>query len=209
MINIIGTDEICSRLEHSKRFKNGVECHALPMGEASPQTCSTVDVFNGNVARTRTPHGWEQRDATRKIVRALAYMLQNLDKPIQMPALGALAGVSMSHFYHLFKLATGCTPNDFFIRARLRRASELLQETDLSVKEVAAALGYDDPFYFSRMFKSVHGVSPKEYRVIVAKSECSPPKKALEVYERKTSESFLPFAFEPQPKQQNHALTKC
>jgi len=46
----------------------------------------------------------------------------------------------------------------------MRQASELLETTSASVKEVAAALGYDDPFYFSRVFKSVHKVPPSRYR---------------------------------------------
>jgi len=119
-------------------------------------------------------------------------MLQNLDKPVQMPTLGKLTGVSMSHFYHLFKLATGRTPNDFFISVRIRRACELILGTDLSVKQVAASLGYDDQFYFSRLFKSVNGLSPREYRVMAAKSECSPKRMALDAFERKTFEPLLP-----------------
>lgn len=113
---------------------------------------------------------------------AMAYMLQNLDKPIQMPALASLTEVSMSHFYQLFKLTTGYTPNDFLIRARIRRACELLRGTHLSVKEVAAALGYNDPLYFSRVFKSVNGVSPGEYRVMTAGLEYSQKSCGLEAF---------------------------
>jgi transcriptional regulator GlxA family with amidase domain len=116
---------------------------------------------------------------------AVAYMLQNLDKPIQMPALATLTEVSMSQFYHLFKLATDCTPNNFLIRARIRRACKLLRGTDLNVKEVAAALGYSDQFYFSRMFKSIHGVSPREYRVKTAGLEYSQKRSGAEAFERK------------------------
>jgi len=46
----------------------------------------------------------------------------------------------------------------------MQRAGELLQTGNLSVKEVAAMMGYDDPFYFSRRFKSAHGIAPLEYR---------------------------------------------
>jgi hypothetical protein len=48
----------------------------------------------------------------------------------------------------------------------MQHACRLLDETGLSVKEVAAALGYDDPFYFSRIFKSVNRVAPSEYRLL-------------------------------------------
>ena len=46
----------------------------------------------------------------------------------------------------------------------MRRACELLRNENLSVKEVAALLGYSDPYYFSRLFKSVIGVAPRSYR---------------------------------------------
>src|SRR5262249_10574748 len=59
---------------------------------------------------------------------------------------------------------TGFAPEDFFIRLKIQRACEILEATDLCVKEVAAKLGYDDAFYFSRLFKSVNGVAPTEYR---------------------------------------------
>ena len=47
----------------------------------------------------------------------------------------------------------------------MRRASEILETTCLSVKEVAGMFGYEDQFYFSRMFKAVHGIPPREFRV--------------------------------------------
>jgi AraC-like DNA-binding protein len=46
----------------------------------------------------------------------------------------------------------------------MNHARELLNSTGSSVKEIAATMGYDDPFYFSRVFKSVHQVAPAEYR---------------------------------------------
>jgi AraC-like DNA-binding protein len=82
--------------------------------------------------------------------------------------LSAIAGVSDSHFFPLFKSATGCTPIDFFIRLRMTRACELLQNQKMTIKEVADLIGYDDPFYFSRLFKSVIGVAPRDYRRMIA-----------------------------------------
>jgi transcriptional regulator GlxA family with amidase domain len=115
-------------------------------------------------------HEWQQRKAAARISKAVAYMLANLKEPVRIADLSKLTGSSTSNFYHLFKVATGCSPNDFFIRARMERACELLQSTDLSVKEVAALLGYYDQFYFSRVFKSVHHVPPSHYRTVRAPS---------------------------------------
>jgi AraC-like DNA-binding protein len=101
-----------------------------------------------------------------KIEQSIAYMLQHLDEPLQVATLAAQANISASHFFALFKRQTGCAPIDCFIRLRMQHACRLLDETGLSVKEVAATLGYDDPFYFSRIFKTVNHVAPSEYRLL-------------------------------------------
>jgi AraC-like DNA-binding protein len=93
-------------------------------------------------------------------------MLRHLDEPLQVATLAARANISPSHFFALFKRQIGCAPIDYFIRLRMQHACRLLDETVMSVKEVAAALGYDDPFYFSRIFKSVNQVAPSEYRLL-------------------------------------------
>ena len=54
---------------------------------------------------------------------------------------------------------------DYFTRLRMEKARCLLDTTEASVKEVAATLGYDDPFYFSRVFKSVNQLAPSNYRM--------------------------------------------
>jgi AraC-like DNA-binding protein len=100
-----------------------------------------------------------------KVDRSIAYMAAHLNEPLQVSTLAALVSVSPSHFFSLFKQRTGSPPIDYFTRMRMRHASDLLHSTSASVKEVAAALGYDDPFYFSRVFKSVHNVSPSHYRM--------------------------------------------
>lgn len=179
MINIIDTDYICSPLEYSNHFKDGAEGQVSPSDMTFPQSRPGANVLGGIAAGTRISDSRSQHKATRITGMAVAYMLQNLDKPIQMPALATLTEVSMSQFHHLFKLATGCTPNSFLIRARMRRACKLLRGTDLNVKEVAAALGYSDQFYFSRVFKSVKGVSPSQYSSMAAELEEAPKERHL------------------------------
>jgi transcriptional regulator GlxA family with amidase domain len=109
-------------------------------------------------------------DADRRIERTIAYMKEHLHQPLQAAALASRANVSLSHYFALFKRLTGCTPIDYFIHLRMERAREMLESTALTVKEVAAALGYDDPFYFSRVFKSTSGLAPTDYRYAQRKS---------------------------------------
>ena len=104
----------------------------------------------------------------RKIARSIAYMSCHLDQPLQVAGLAAQVNISPSHYFALFKRHTGSAPIDYFIRLRMRHACRLLAETAMNVKEVAAALGYDDPFYFSRVFKSVNQVAPSDYRARIA-----------------------------------------
>ena len=107
-----------------------------------------------------------ESEAVRKIEQSISYMLRHLHEPLQVATLAARANVSPSHFFALFKRQIGCAPIDYFIRLRMQHACRLLDETVMSVKEVAATLGYDDPFYFSRIFKSVNHVAPTEYRLL-------------------------------------------
>ena len=102
--------------------------------------------------------------AIRKIEESIAYMMRHVDMPLQAATLVARANVSQSHFFTLFKRYVGYTPIDFFIRLRLQRACHLLEGTEMSVKAIAYALGYDDPFYFSRVFKSFNRIAPSKYR---------------------------------------------
>lgn len=133
----------------------GNQC-ARAFGEGSRDDRGEVPVAPANP---------DQHASARKIERSIAYMIQHLDRPLQVSTLAATVNVSPSHFFALFKKWAGCPPIDFFIRLRMQRACHLLEATSLSVKEIAAQLGYDDAFYFSRIFKSVHAMPPRDYRV--------------------------------------------
>jgi len=103
-------------------------------------------------------------DNDQKIDQSIAYMLKHLNQPLNATQLASRAGFSVSHYFAVFKRRTGCSPIDYFIGLRMGQACRLLVETTLPVKDVAAQLGYDDPFYFSRVFKSVNAVAPTAYR---------------------------------------------
>jgi len=122
-----------------------------------------------------------------RISRSIAYMVEHLNQPLQVSTLAAQASVSTSHYFALFKRHMGTAPIDFFIRLRMNHARDLLDSTRSSIKEIAATMGYDDPFYFSRVFKSVHQVAPAEYR------RRSGPAKPLAQMENGRSMRPLPF----------------
>jgi len=101
----------------------------------------------------------------RKIEENIAYMLQHLDTPLQVSTLAAQMNCSPSHYFTLFKRHVGSSPINYFIRLRLQYACHLLERTKMSVKAVACTLGYDDPLYFSRIFKSYNRLTPSQYRL--------------------------------------------
>ena len=94
------------------------------------------------------------------------YMLENLENPLRLEDLARHAGHSVSHFSEWFKAQTGQSPMAHFEQLRIRAACRLLDLTDQPVKAIAQEAGYPDPYYFSRVFKKVMGVSPEAYRVI-------------------------------------------
>ncbi|MFS0894672.1 helix-turn-helix domain-containing protein [Microbacterium sp. 179-I 3D3 NHS] len=98
--------------------------------------------------------------------RAMHYLESRIDSSIQVNELAALVGMSPSHLSALFREATGGGPGAFHTSLRMARARSLLDTTTLPVREVALAVGYTDPLYFSRHFRRLHGVNPSGYRAL-------------------------------------------
>jgi len=104
-------------------------------------------------------------NTTQKVKQSIAFMKQHLDRTATVASFAAMANLSESHYRSLFKHQTGYAPMDYFIRLRVHKACQLLDTTNLSVKEVARLTGFDDALYFSRAFKTVIGLSPANYRL--------------------------------------------
>jgi AraC-like DNA-binding protein len=96
--------------------------------------------------------------------QAQQYLREHIGTRTSVAELAALARLSPSHFAALFRRATGVGVLQYQTRLRMSRARELLDTTDQAIAEIARTLGYADPFYFSRQFRAVHGVSASEYR---------------------------------------------
>lgn len=96
--------------------------------------------------------------------RAMRYLEARVDGNIQVAELAAIVQMSASHLSALFREATGGGPGSFHTSLKMARARGLLDTTTSTVTEIATAVGYSDPLYFSRHFRRVHGVSPTAYR---------------------------------------------
>jgi len=93
-----------------------------------------------------------------------AYMLENLDHSLSLEDLAAVANMSKYHFSNRYKALTGYSPIKHFLNMKMEHACYLLDASELSVGEIARNLGYDDPLYFSRLFRKIIGISPRGYR---------------------------------------------
>src|SRR5260370_14584829 len=87
-----------------------------------------------------------------------------VENPWTVETLAAAAGMSRSAFALRFKELLGETPLEYLTNWRMYKASGLLQEDDRKLFEVAKSVGYDSDAAFSKAFKRVLGVAPREYR---------------------------------------------
>jgi len=99
-----------------------------------------------------------------RIGEAMDFLIQNLHEKLSINEAAEKVGLSVSRLAHLFKSETGTTPQRFLEGKRLDRAAQLLQRTTFSIKQIATAVGFDSPFYFSLRFKEKMQLSPKTYR---------------------------------------------
>ena len=96
--------------------------------------------------------------------KAILYMQENIQKNISLQQLSSIYNYSPSRFSALFKQKTGYAPIDYFIQMKMQRASQKLDLSNDSVKAIAIEMGFDDPYYFTRRFTKIIGVSPTKYR---------------------------------------------
>lgn len=94
----------------------------------------------------------------------LGLMKANLSGSFPLEEMAKTAGLSKEYFIRQFKKSCGTTPGNYFLQMKMRTACDQLVGTDLHIREIAFRLGYEDPFYFSRIFKRLRGVSPRQYR---------------------------------------------
>lgn len=126
-----------------------------------------VGVVHGILAETivqREENRRGSRIVEGRILKSIHHMRESLNDNLTLEELARVATLSVPHYSSLFKSHTGSSPLRFFTRLRLRKACELLEGPDQTVQSVAYELGFNDPFYFGRIFKKFIGVSPSHYR---------------------------------------------
>lgn len=108
----------------------------------------------------------ESRSARERVAASVEKLRRDWIRPHRLEELAASAGLSTAHYSALFREMTGFAPIDYLIRQRIQHACGLLDTTSLAISTIAAQVGYDDPYYFTRSFRRVMGFSPRAYRKI-------------------------------------------
>lgn len=98
------------------------------------------------------------------------YMMAHYNTIDSIKELAEIFSMDQRQLSYFFKKSMGICPKKYLLQLRIKRAKELLVDHDRQVLEVARIIGYEDPFYFSRLFKRQTGYSPTEYRYVVEKS---------------------------------------
>ncbi len=122
---------------------------------------NTMEIL-ASVFRAARVH--QSGDQARPLVRQAKLILeQRIEQSVDMHELAVSLRISYSHFRRVFKQHTGVAPYQYHLQLRINRAKELLDEASLSVKQIAAALNFKDPYHFSKIFKRHTGVPPTQW----------------------------------------------
>ncbi|MBP3361429.1 MAG: helix-turn-helix transcriptional regulator [Clostridia bacterium] len=100
----------------------------------------------------------------RELFKSISYIHENYQKNIKVSELAKLENMSEAHYRVCFRRMTGFSPNEYLSDRRINAAAELLENTNKKIEEISALAGYNDVYYFGRVFKKKTGISPGRYR---------------------------------------------
>jgi len=109
-------------------------------------------------------HENRERYYTGLIAKAIEFINENYDKDIKLYDVAKMLNISYYYFSKTFKEETKCNFVDYITQVRINKAKEFLLDDSISVKEVCFKVGYNDPNYFSRIFRKETGMTPTEYK---------------------------------------------
>ena len=119
---------------------------------------STIDPTPSNIVITSLDE--------KLVEKAIKYVEDNISRSeLSVEELSSELGMSRVHLYKKLLQITGKTPIEFIRTIRLKRAAQLLRESQLYVSEIAYEVGFNNPKYFSKYFKDEFGVLPSAYQL--------------------------------------------
>ncbi len=100
------------------------------------------------------------------IESTIHYMAENVERRLTLTDIADYSGFSSSYLSSMFKKRTGYSPLTYFNLLKIRKACELINTTGMKLTQISFKLGFDDQFYFSRLFSKIMGMSPRAYRAL-------------------------------------------
>ena len=100
----------------------------------------------------------------RMIDNVISDIREHYTEDISLTSLAAKYNISMGHLSKMIKERLQVNFSDYIASLRIQRAKELLRDESISIQEIAEIVGYNDYFYFTKVFKKVEGISPSKYR---------------------------------------------
>lgn len=100
------------------------------------------------------------------VIQSIEYMRENISNMITLEQLAEVAGLSVSHYCAMFKQKTMQTPMQLYTSMKIQRACQLLQNRNQTIKSISYSLGFFDQYHFSKVFKQIMGVSPRNWKIM-------------------------------------------
>ncbi|MCY8376421.1 AraC family transcriptional regulator [Bacillus inaquosorum] len=154
LVNVSHIENLTARLQELAALWN--ESSQLSQLKCVIEVQSLIyDLFTASSA--------DQTDTHSSIEKTKQYIETHADTKITLAQLSQMAGISAKHYSETFKKWTGQSVTEFITKTRITRAKRLMARSNCKLKEIAHQTGYQDEFYFSRIFKKHTGCSPTSY----------------------------------------------
>ena len=113
-----------------------------------------------------TMENFHRGSKTNKIVEAAKeYVRENYGEKLTLAAIASKIGISQGYLSSVFKKQTGGNLNDYINQMKIEKAKELLEKHEYMMYEISDMLGFENPYYFSKVFKKLTGITPSEYEM--------------------------------------------
>ncbi len=146
-------------LKIPKLFSELYECFEVQTPLSRPKSASALERILLRIAECSF-----EPSEDRVPGKSLRLIHSSYQDDLRIPDLAKLENLSHSRYVTVFRQRMGMSPTAYIISRRMSAACELLENTDISVKQVGILVGYNDPHFFSKIFKRHIGLSPSDYR---------------------------------------------
>jgi len=130
-------------------------------------TCFVID----ELFMAKKPLGGYENDIRAVIDKIERYINNNFTKQLSLQAIAHMFGLTQSNMSSFYKKYKGISPIEYIIELKIEKAKELLLiQPPINIKDISDSIGYDDQYYFSRIFKTITGINPSKFREACSKT---------------------------------------